>query len=83
MFKMQRSILAQELESRFQFDGTSDNNTLFVLKLDPSVNTTAEDGIFSLRTRASHPHSPAPERALVLAEYQARLRRRRTSIGHH
>jgi hypothetical protein len=43
MFKMQRTIFAHELESHFQVDGTPDKNTMLALKLDPSVNTTAEE----------------------------------------
>ena len=46
MFKKQRSVLAEQLEMRFKIDGTPDNNTLLALKMDPSVNTSAEDGIF-------------------------------------
>ena len=52
MFKFQRNSFAQDLESRFQVDGTLDKLTLFALKLDPSANTTVEDGIFSSRTAA-------------------------------
>jgi hypothetical protein len=66
-FKLQRSIVAQELESRFQVDGTPDKHTLLALKLDPSVNTTVEDGIFSSRTASQQ---------LMEGEYLRRLVRR-------
>jgi hypothetical protein len=52
MFKVQRRIFAEQLELRFKVDGTPDKHTLLALKLDPSVNTTQEDGIFSKRTAA-------------------------------
>ena len=52
MFKVQRCIFAEQLELRFKVHGTSDKHTLLVLKLDPSVNTTQEDIIFSKRTAA-------------------------------
>ncbi len=42
--------MSLELESHFQVDGTPDKNTLLTLKLDPIINTTAEDCIFSSRT---------------------------------
>jgi hypothetical protein len=67
MFKMQRSIFAQKLESRFQVDGSPDKNTLLALKLDPSVNTIVEDGNFSSRTAAQQ---------LMMGEYRRRLMRR-------
>ena len=51
MFKVQRCI-AEQLELRFKVDGTTDKHTLIALKLDPSVNTMKEDGIFSKRTAA-------------------------------
>ena len=47
MFKVQRRIFAEQLELRFKVEGTPDKHTLLTLKLDPSVNTTQEDGIFS------------------------------------
>ena len=52
MFKVQRRIFAEQLELRFKVDGTPDKHTLLALKLDPSVNMTQEDGIFSKRTAA-------------------------------
>jgi hypothetical protein len=65
MFKLQRSIIAQELESRFQVDGTPDKYTLLALKLDPSVNTTVEVGIFSSRTASQQPMEGEYRRRLV------------------
>ena len=67
MFKKQRSVLAEQLEMRFKIDGTPDNNTLLALKMDPSVNTSAEDGIFSKRTATQQ---------LMMGEYRRRLVRR-------
>ena len=49
---------------RFKVDGTPDKHTLLALKLDPSVNTTQEDGIFSKRTAAQ---------LLMVGEYRRRL----------
>ena len=45
-------IFAEQLELRFKVEGTPDKHTLLPLKLDPSVNTTQEDGIFSQRQAA-------------------------------
>jgi hypothetical protein len=67
IFKMQRSFFAQELESRFQVDSSPDKNTLLALKLDPSVNTTVEDGNLPSRTAAQQ---------LMMGEYRRRLVRR-------
>ena len=67
MFKVQRRIFAEQLELRFKVDGTPDKHTLLALKLDPSVNTTQEDGIFSKRTAAQ---------LLMVGEYRRRLVRR-------
>ncbi len=51
----------------FQVDGTPDKHTLLALKLDPSVNTTVEDGIFSSCTASQQ---------LMVGEYRRRLVRR-------
>ena len=67
MFKVQRRIFAEQLELRFKVDGTPDKHTLLALKLDPSVNTTQEDGIFSKRTAAQ---------LLMVGEYRRWLVRR-------
>jgi hypothetical protein len=67
MFRVQRRIFAEQLELRFKVDGTPDKHTLLALKLDPSVNTTQEDGIFSKRTAAQ---------LLMAGEYRRRLVRR-------
>ena len=67
MFKVQRRIFAEQLELRFKVDGTPDKHTLLALKLDPSVNTTQEDGIFSKRAAAQ---------LLMEGEYRRRLVRR-------
>jgi hypothetical protein len=56
--------LSLELESHFQVHGTPDKNTLVTLKLDPIVNTTAEDCIFSSRTTVYQ---------LMMGEYIIRL----------
>ena len=52
MFKVQRRIFAEQLELCFKVNGMPNKHTLLALKLDPSVNTTQEDGIFSKRTAA-------------------------------
>ena len=67
MFKVQRRIFAEQLELRFKVDGTPDKHTLLALKLDPSVNMTQEDGIFSKRTAAQ---------LLMVGEYRRWLVRR-------
>jgi hypothetical protein len=67
MFKVQRRIFAEQLELRFKVEGTPDKHTLLALKLDPSVNTTQEDGIFSQRQAAQ---------LLMGGEYRRRLVRR-------
>ena len=67
MFKVQRRIFAEQLELRFKVEGTPDKHTLLALKLDPSVNTTREDGIFSQRQAAQ---------LLMGGEYRRRLVRR-------
>jgi hypothetical protein len=56
--------LSLELESHFQVHGTPDKNTLVTLKLDPIVNTTAEDCIFSSRTTVYQ---------LMMGEYSLQL----------
>ena len=71
MFKVQRRIFAEQLELRFKVDGTPDKHTLLALKLDPSVNTTQEDGIFSKRAAAQ---------LLMEGEYRRRLVRRHKLI---
>ena len=73
MFKVQRRIFAEQLELRFKVDGTPDKHTLLALKLDPSVNMTQEDGIFSKRTAAQ---------LLMVGEYCRRLvRRHKLMVG--
>lgn len=67
MFKIHHIILAQEMELRFQVDGTPEKNTLLALKLNPSVNTISKDGIFSSHTAAYQ---------LMMCEYRRRLVRR-------
>ena len=67
MFKKHCRIFAEQLESRCKVNCTPHKNTLLALKLDPSVNTTEEDGIFSSRTAAHK---------LMMGEYSSRLIRR-------
>ena len=57
----------ERLKSRFQVDSMPDKHTLLALKLDPSVNTTVEDGIFSSCTASQQ---------LMVGEYRSRLVRR-------
>eukprot|EP00966_Prymnesium_polylepis_P289937 6697210-Prymnesium_polylepis.2 len=67
MFKKQREIFARQLEMRFKVSGTPDKHTLLALMMDPSVDTTEEEGIFCARPAAQ---------TLMVGEYRRRLLRR-------
>ena len=67
MFKTQRDIFAKELDARFKVKGTPSKLTLLALRMDPSVNTTWEQGIFASRSAAQE---------LMEGEYRRALLRR-------
>ena len=52
MFRNFRRILAEQLEQRFNVTTTPDKFTLLSLAFDPSVDTSASDGIFAERFAA-------------------------------
>lgn len=72
MFKKFRSILSEQLESRFHVHSTPDKYTLLALAMDPTVNTSSEDGIFK---------SASAAQALMEAEYRRALRKRAPQKG--
>ncbi len=71
MFKEQRRIFAAEIEKRFKVDGTPDKHTLLALCMDPSVDTSDDQGIFATRHAAQE---------LMMGEYRRRLLRRATLL---
>eukprot|EP00966_Prymnesium_polylepis_P202233 4685227-Prymnesium_polylepis.1 len=66
MFRKFRKVLAKQLEARFNVTTTHDKYTLLALALDPSVDTTTEDGIFS---------TAAAAQALMEGEHRGALMR--------
>ena len=67
MFRHFRSIMAEELESRFHVRTTPDAPTLLALQMDPYLDTSEESGVFSGRTATQ---------SLMLGEYKRALFRR-------
>lgn len=67
IFKKQREIFKDQLEERFKVTGTPDKATLLALALamDPSVDTTAESGIFADRSAAQELMSGEYRRGLL------------------
>ena len=71
MFQRFRSILATQLEQRCHVSTTPDEYTLLALAFDPSVDTSADTGIFSKSKAAQELMDGAHRRAL--ARRQQRL----------
>ena len=67
MFRNFRSIFARQLEQRFKVKSTPDKYTLLSLAFDPSIDTSADDGIFSESSAAQ---------ALLEGEHRRALMRR-------
>jgi hypothetical protein len=66
MFRKFRSVLAKQLEERFHVKTTPDKFTLLALAFDPSLDTTADEGVFSNSSAAQ---------TLMEGEHQRALKR--------
>ena len=65
MLRKFRTILATQLEQRFHVTTTPDKYTLLALAFDPSVDTTANEGIFSTASAAQELMEGEHRRALM------------------
>ena len=65
MFRKFRTILATQLEQRFHVTTTPDKFTLLAIAFDPSVDTTADEGIFSTSSAAQTLMEGEHRRALM------------------